>query len=267
MRQRLRVLLTNDDGIHALGLCALYEALADEHELYVVAPDSERSAVGHAITLTDPLKVRKVKRRGIFFGWAISGTPADCVKLAVNELIKDPIDLVLSGINQGANVGINVLYSGTVSAATEAAILGIRSAAISLDEYIDPDFCFAAHFAREIIPWVMGIDIYPYVALNINIPSVSPDKISGVKLAKQGTARFVERFEKRIDPRGNIYYWQAGETMDCNDERNVDYIYLKRGFITITPIHHDLTNYELLKDLNVPWPVQETDWWDATPLE
>lgn len=252
MKGRPRILITNDDGIHALGLCALYEALVDEYELFVVAPDSERSAVGHAITLADPLRARKVNRQGAFFGWAVSGTPADCVKLGINELIGPSVDLVLSGINQGANVGINVLYSGTVSAATEASILGIRSAAVSVDEYIDPDFCFAAQFTRQIIPWMMGIDANPPLTLNINIPSVPPGKIAGIKIARQGTARFVERFDKRVDPRGNTYYWQAGETMDPNDEKDVDYLFLKKGFITITPIQHDLTNHGWIDKLHLP---------------
>ncbi len=252
MTKRLKILLTNDDGIHALGLCALYDALAHEHDVFVVAPDNERSAVGHAITLADPIRVRKVRRRGQFFGWAISGTPADCVKLGVNVLIDERIDLVLSGINQGANVGINVLYSGTVSAATEAAILGIRSSAVSLDEYISPDFCFAAHTVRQLLPWIMNAETSPDVAFNINIPSIHPAKILGVKITRQGTARFVEQFEKRIDPRGNTYYWQAGETLNSDTKDEVDYVYLKKGFITITPIHHDLTNYEALNNLKMP---------------
>ncbi|MEA1990764.1 MAG: 5'/3'-nucleotidase SurE [Thermodesulfobacteriota bacterium] len=246
----MNILLTNDDGIYAQGLYSLYEVLKDDHELFVVAPDSERSAVGHAITLVDPLRVRSVNRNGSFFGLALSGTPADCVKLAVHELIKKPIDLVISGINQGANLGINVLYSGTVSAATEAAILGIRSAAISLDTYREPDFCFAAKFAKRLVAWLNKVDLSSGVAVNVNVPALPSDQILGVRVTRQGTSRFMEQFDKRVDPRGNIYYWQtSSETLAAHEGDDIDSIALKRGYITITPIHFDLTSYSTLNSL------------------
>jgi len=248
----MRILITNDDGIHALGLCALYDALAEDHEVHVVAPESERSAVGHAITLSDPLRVRPVKRQGVRFGWAVSGTPADCVKLALHELVPHPLDLILSGINQGANVGINVLYSGTVSAATEGAILGVRSAAVSLDACRDPDFCCAAAFAWDLVSWLGTAEIPAGVAINVNVPSLPAHRIRGVKVTRQGTARFAEQFEKRVDPRGNIYYWQAGETLVGPEARDVDCVALKEGYITVTPIHFDLTAYRAFSLLTPP---------------
>ena len=248
----MRILLTNDDGIHALGLCALYEALRDDHELFVVAPDAERSAVGHAITLVDPLRVREVKRRGRRFGWAVNGTPADCVKLAVRELVGPGIDLVLSGINLGANVGINILYSGTVSAATEAAILGIRAAAVSLDTLKDPDFCFAAGFTASILEWIKDLPLQRGVALNINIPARPPKEIRGARIAKQELRPYEETFEKRVDPRGNVYYWQSIQERAEVPESDVDAELLRRGFITITPIHYDLTAHDHLERIVPP---------------
>ena len=246
----MNILLTNDDGIYAHGLHSLYEVLKDDHELFVVAPDSERT-VGHAITLADPLRVRSVNRNGSFFGWALSGTPADCIKLAVHKLIKKPINLVISGINQGANFGINVLYSGTVSAATEAAILGIKSAAISLDTYRDPDFCFAAEFAKRLIAWLNKVDLSSGVAVNVNVPALPSDQILGVRVTRQGISRFVEKFDKRVDPRGNIYYWQtSSETSATHEGDDIDGIALRRGFVTITPIHFDLTSYTTLNSLS-----------------
>ncbi len=249
----MRILLTNDDGIFAPGLCALYEALRGGHEIHVIAPDSERSAVGHAITIADPLRAKSIKREGLHFGWAISGTPADCVKLGIHELVDGPVDLVVSGINPGANVGINCLYSGTVSAATEAAILGIRSIAVSINDFRDPDYCFAAYFAGKMVEWIRQEgDKLIGQALNINIPAIPANLISGVKVTKQGTCRFIERFDKRVDPRGNVYYWQAGEGLSvCRDE-DVDSVWLEKGYITVTPLKFDLTNYDVIRHLNPP---------------
>ncbi|MBN1104099.1 MAG: 5'/3'-nucleotidase SurE, partial [Deltaproteobacteria bacterium] len=173
----MQILLTNDDGIYAPGLMALYQELKGEMEVTIVAPEAEMSAVGHAITLASPLRVRKVRRNGSFFGFGVKGTPADCVKIAVQELLKSPPDIILSGINLGANVGVNVLYSGTVSAATEGAFLGIRSAAISLDARQDPDFRFAARFTREVIRFMEDFGLRERAALNVNIPGLPPEQI------------------------------------------------------------------------------------------
>lgn len=249
------ILLTNDDGIHAPGLFALYQALKPEHDLCVVAPESEMSAVGHAITLSSPIRVKKIRKKGMDFGFAVQGTPADCVKIAVQELLHAPPDVILSGINLGANVGVNILYSGTVSAATEGAFLGIRSAAISLDTIKDPDFRFAAGFSREIIRFMTKANLQDGIALNVNIPAVSEDKIQGVSITRQGTSRFMERFDRRTDPRGNRYYWLTGEKFIENGNSENDSVALKNHRITITPIHYDLTaERELLrlKKLELP---------------
>ena len=246
----MRILLTNDDGIHAAGLRALYEALKPEHQVYIAAPESEMSAVGHAITLSSPIMVQDVQRDGVFFGYAVKGTPADCVKLAVQELLDTPPDMVLSGINVGANVGVNILYSGTVSAATEGAFLGIRSAAISLVATEDPDFRFAARFSREIVRFINASDLKDGTALNVNIPALPPEKIRGICLTRQGTSRFMERFERRTDPRGRVYYWLMGEKFVENGNPHNDSVALSRDMITITPIHYDLTCETELERLN-----------------
>jgi len=237
----MKVLLTNDDGIHGPGLMALYKELYQDFELDVVAPDSEMSAVGHAITLTSPLRVQAVHKNGTFFGYGVKGTPADCVKIAVQELLERPPDIILSGINPGANVGVNVLYSGTVSAATEGAFLGIRAAAISLDTRQDPDFRFAAQFSREIIRYIMENGLRERTALNVNIPAVPVGEILGVSITRQGVGRFEERFERRIDPRGNVYYWLSGETPIEEGLSDTDARALKENKISITPISYDLT--------------------------
>jgi 5'-nucleotidase len=240
----MRVLLTNDDGIHAPGLMALFSELKEDFEVHVVAPEMEMSAVGHAITLSSPLRVRPVDRGGAFFGYAVSGTPADCVKIAVQELLESPPDVVLSGINLGANVGVNVLYSGTVSAATEGAFLGVRSAALSLDTLRDPDFRFAAAFSREIIRYLTENGLRPGTALNVNIPALPPSRIAGVAITRQGISRFKESFSRRIDPRGNAYYWLSGEIPVEPENPDTDGAALKNNRITITPIHYDLTSEE-----------------------
>jgi len=251
----MRVLLTNDDGIHAPGLKALYQELKRDFQVYIVAPDSERSAVGHAITLTSPLRVQEVFKNGSFFGYGVKGTPADCVKIAVQELLEAAPDVILSGVNLGANVGVNVLYSGTVSAATEGAFLGIPSAAISLDIRTNPDFRFAARFGIEIIRFIREHGLRERTALNVNIPAVPPEKLEGVSFTRQGVARFREKFERRIDPRGNVYYWLSGETPLEEGNPDADARALKQNWITITPISYDLTcEEELLRLRKLPPP-------------
>lgn len=246
----IRILLTNDDGINAPGLMALYEELKDDFHVMIVAPEVEMSAVGHAITLNFPLRVKEHHLNGRFFGYAVTGTPADCVKIGVQELMAPPPHIVLSGINLGANVGVNVLYSGTVSAATEGAFLGIKSASISLHTRKNPDFQFSARFSREIIDFLMKADLMPGTALNVNIPATAPDKIKGVRITKQGTSTFQERFEKRVDPRGNVYYWLSGEKFIENGDPENDSFVLNQNMITITPLHYDLTCYPEFKRLS-----------------
>jgi 5'-nucleotidase len=243
----MRILLTNDDGIYAKGIEALHEHLSKDHDVVVVAPETEQSAVGHAITLTDPLRVKSINRNGAFFGYAVKGTPADCVKLAINELVELAPDLVVSGINLGANVGINVIYSGTVSAATEGTILGVPAIAFSINSFRDPDFEPAARFARLLVRQVGEHGLPPHTSLNVNVPAIPESKIKGVRVTRQGITRFVEKFDRRVDPRENVYYWQCGSTPPLDEDGNTDASALANDCISITPIQHDLTNYDFLE--------------------
>ncbi len=245
----MRILLTNDDGVYAPGLAALHRTLAAEHQVTVVAPETEQSAVGHAITLSDPIRVRPLGPRTGFSGYAISGTPADCVKLAVNELMRPGPELVVSGINLGANLGVNLLYSGTVSAATEAAILGYTGLAFSLDTLKDPDFSLAAEFAVQLVGRLPELELPPRIALNVNVPHLPREQVRGVRFTRQSTARIREKYIRRTNPRGQVYYWLGGETMACQGGPDTDYPALKEGFITITPLHYELTCRQTLENL------------------
>jgi 5'-nucleotidase len=245
----MRILLTNDDGILAEGLSALSEELKGDFELSVVAPETEMSAVGHAITLSSPLRVKRFKRNGIFFGYAVSGTPADCVKIGVHEILQQRPDMIISGINLGSNVGINLLYSGTVSAATEGAFLGIPSVAISLNTKNNPDFGFPARFSRRMIQFVQENGLGKGTALNVNIPAIPEDQIKGISVTTQDLVRHRDRYEKRNDPRGNLYYWLASETPVEESIPNTDLMALNEDRITITPISFDLTDIKEVERL------------------
>lgn len=245
----MRFLLTNDDGIYAKGLSALYSELSEEADCLIVAPEIEQSAVGHAITISRPLMVRHATKNGAFLGYAVYGTPADCVKIGIKELSDQPVDMVVSGINRGSNAGINVLYSGTVSAATEAAIMGIPALAVSLDTRKDADYTFAARFVRKLAHLLIGSPELSNTAINVNIPALPREKIKGVAVVRQGKGNIIENFEKRIDPRENIYYWISGESPSERKDKETDVGALAEGFITITPIQYDLTRYDMLNPL------------------
>ncbi len=251
----MKILLTNDDGIHAPGLMALYKELCLLNQVDVVAPESEQSAVGHAISLSHPLRVKKVSLDGGLIGWAVTGTPADCVKIAMAELLPHTPDLVVSGINLGPNVGINVLYSGTVSAATEAAIMGVRGVAVSLNTYKDADFPSAARLFAELFPRLQDWpDWSVNVCLNVNLPALPRKKVLGIKVARQDTHTLVEHFQRRVDPREHVYYWLAGINERNHPDPETDCGALQAGYITVTPIHPDLTHYPSLASLlTFPW--------------
>lgn len=243
------ILVTNDDGIAAPGINFLTMALQTIGEVVVVAPDSEKSAVGHAITLSDPIRVTDFDKNGMWHGYAVSGTPADCVKIAVGALLTRRPDLVVSGINLGSNAGINVIYSGTVSAATEGTILGIPSIAISLTTYAHPIFEPAAAFAIKIARLVLEKGLPERTLLNINVPNVPEEEIRGIRITRQGMANFAELFDKRIDPRNRVYYWMDGKKAELAEGDDVDDVVIRKNLISITPIKYDLTNYEFIPDL------------------
>lgn len=249
----MRILLCNDDGIHAPGISALYETVHALGDVHVIAPDAERSAAGHAITLADPIKSMPVEKNGQFFGYAIGGTPADCIKLAVCAILKEtPPDLILSGINLGSNTGISVIYSGTVSAATEGVVLGIPGIAFSLCTYADPEWDTAKRIAEQITERVIRDPLPPGILLNVNIPNLPYDRLRGIKVTRMGRSRFIEKFYKRLDPRGRTYYWLDGSLEVHDDGKDIDIHAVNDGFVSVTPIHLDLTSYNHLdafKDL------------------
>lgn len=241
------ILLTNDDGIHAPGLYSLWRAIKKIAEVAVIAPAMERSAVGHAITTADPLRVTEVKKDGGLYGLAVSGTPADCVKIAIRALLPRRPDLVISGINQGPNTGFNVIYSGTVSAATEATMLGVAAFAVSLDSFTSTEFDYAARFAARLAGMIAGKGLPEGTLLNVNVPAIPREKIKGVRVTRQGTARFSEEFYKRVDPRNRAYWWLGGELVETDEPEETDSGALRKGLVSITPIQCDMTDYRNLE--------------------
>jgi len=244
----MKILLTNDDGINAPGLFALYREMKKLGEVTIVAPDSEKSAVGHAITLSDPLRVTNFYKNDDFYGYAVNGTPADCVKLAYWALEIKP-DIVISGINLGANTGINILYSGTVSAATEGVFLNIPSMAISLTTFYKPDFKFSAKFAHKLSQIIFKKGLPKGTLLNVNIPNVKEENIQGVQITRQGHAMYQEKFDKRVDPHHKVYYWLTGKKVELEEDEEVDDRAVLNNKVSITPVHFDLTNFSFLNEL------------------
>jgi 5'-nucleotidase len=250
----LRILVSNDDGIQSPGLRALVRALRGWGEIWIVAPDREQSAVGHAITLSEPIRLFPwTPIEGTEHSFAISGTPADCVKLAITELMPKAPDLVISGINRGENTGISVIYSGTVSAATEGTINGIPSIAVSLGSFVSDRFEDAALIARHIAEEVAVRGLPDATLLNVNVPDLPRGLMKGIRVTKQGRARFQETFMKRADPRGKTYYWMDGDKVPL-EETDTDGTALHEGYVTVTPIYLDFTHYEFLTQLE-QWPL------------
>ncbi|MDR7556214.1 MAG: 5'/3'-nucleotidase SurE [Armatimonadota bacterium] len=247
----MKVLLTNDDGIHSPGLHALAAALAPHHEVAVVAPEHERSATGHAITLHKPLRATPatVPVAGGIRAWATNGTPADCVVLGVVELLGARPDLVVSGINVGANLGLDLTYSGTVSGAMEGAILGIPSIAVSVASFVDVRFDVAAAFVEQLARAVATHRLPADAVINVNVPNLPRERIRGVALTRQSTRRYLARLERRTDPRGRHYYWLTGEREPVGDREGTDGWAVARGYISVTPIHLNMTDERLLHDL------------------
>lgn len=250
-----RILVTNDDGIFAPGILALVEALKQEAEVIVVAPDREKSATGHCITVHSPLRVEQVDIQGVAAAWAVDGTPSDCVKLAIQSLMQFPPDLVISGINNGPNLGTDVLYSGTVSAAIEGLINGVASLAVSLNAWENPDFEYAAKFISKMTQDLFQRGLTVDTLLNINVPALAPEEIKGVTVTKLGERRYDNLFEKRTDPRGRSYFWMGGKVVETDNDPDSDVKTVLRGEISITPIHFDLTNYRIIDELK-RWRLQ-----------
>lgn len=256
MSKKPCILVTNDDGIGAPGIQALYQTLKSVGDLFVVAPSVERSAVGHAITLSDPLRAWEYNHNGEFFGYAVNGTPADCVKIGYWAILKKKPDVLVSGINLGPNTGVNTIYSGTVSAATEGAMLGVPSFAISLGTYTDPDFSYAAKFAARMVEILLRKTLPHGVYLNVNVPACPEEEIQGVMITRQGLALYRETFDRRVDPHGHTYYWLSGQKVNPEQGRDVDDGAVQAKCVSITPVHYDLTHYDSLAELK-QWKIEK----------
>ena len=245
---RIQILLTNDDGIYAEGLSVLRDALQEVGDVTLVAPERPRSASGHAITLHKPLRVEKVRVPWGGEGYAASGTPSDCVVLGIFAIMPR-CDIVVAGINLGPNLGEDLTYSGTVSAAMEGAICGKPSIAVSVADYEFPDYRPAARFTAQLARQVMRNGMPPDMLLNVNVPNVPADEIQGVEITRQGKRRYEGRVERREDPRGRAYYWLGGEIIEDFDGEGTDGKAIQQGRISITPLHLDLTSYTLAETL------------------
>ena len=246
----MHILLTNDDGVASPGLHALAETLRAEHETVVVAPESERSATGHAITLHKPLRARQITTYppGVV-AWATNGTPADCVILGVLELLERRPDVVVSGVNVGANLGRDLTYSGTVSGAMEAAILGIPSVAVSVAALEHVRFDVAVRFVARLVRMLSDHPLPGDALLNVNVPNLPANELRGVMLTRQSARRYLSSLERRTDPRGRTYYWLTGGRAPAPDEEGTDAWALAFGYISVTPIHLNMTDDRLLRGL------------------
>jgi len=247
----MNILLTNDDGIYAEGIYAAYRELKKIGKVTVVAPDMERSSVGHGITLSHPIWQKRVNRKGQSFGVGISGTPADCIKFAISILLKKKPDIVVSGINLGPNDGCSVFYSGTVAGAREGALLGIPSLAISLAAFLNPDFRYAAKCSAKLVKHIIKNGLPRGTFLNVNVPCVSLSKMKGMVVTRQGTVPIHGVFRKRIDPHLREYYWMTGKAPRLKATKEVDTYALRRHYVTVTPIQSDLTDYHFFQKLKM----------------
>ena len=245
----MHILLTNDDGIYADGIYAIYAELKKLGKVTVVAPDTERSSVGHGITLAHPIWAKKVRRKGRFFGTGISGTPADCVKYAVGVLLKCKPDVVVSGINLGHNDGCSVFYSGTVAGAREGALMGIPSLAVSLAAFVNPDFSYAAKCGAQLTRQIAQKGMPKGTFLNVNVPNKPSSQIKGVKITRQGLMPIHGRFRKRIDPNLREYHWMTGKMPVRKNDNRFDTYALNNNYVTVTPIQSDQTDYAFLPQL------------------
>lgn len=254
--QRPLILVTNDDGITSRGIKALVDVALSLGDVLVVAPDAPQSGMGHAITIDKPIRLRPMNGllEGVLASYDSSGTPVDCVKLAKNVLLRDrKVDLCVSGINHGSNASINIIYSGTLSAAMEASLEGIPSIGFSLLDYsADANFEPSKPFVRQIMEYVLVNGMPHGSLLNVNIPNLPAEAIKGIKMCRQADARWVEEFVEAIDPRGQKYYWLTGRFENDDLSADTDLWALENGYLSVVPSMHDLTNYEalrLMKDL------------------
>ncbi|MET0760513.1 MAG: 5'/3'-nucleotidase SurE [Flavobacterium sp.] len=257
-RTKPLILVTNDDGILAPGIRALISVMAEIGNVVVVAPDKPQSAMGHAITINDTLYINKISvENAAISEYSCSGTPVDCVKLAVNEILHKKPDLCVSGVNHGSNSSINVIYSGTMSAAVEAGIEGIPAIGFSLlDSDWNADFEAIKSFIRIITLQVLENGLAEGVVLNVNFPKLKEKEIKGIKICRQAKAMWMEKFDKRKTPQGKDYYWLTGEFVNQDKGEDTDEWALEHGYISVVPVQFDLTAHHTIQHLNT-WNLNE----------
>ena len=245
--ERPLILVTNDDGVTAPGIRALVEMAKEFGEVYVVAPDSPQSGMGHAVTLNSTLFCDEIEVDEEVKEYACSGTPVDCVKLAVSQILPRKPDLCISGINHGSNSSVNVIYSGTMSAAVEAGIEGIPAIGFSLCDFAyNADFKAGEKFIKRVIAEVLKNKLPKGVVLNVNIPKLKEHEIKGIKVCRQADAKWEEKFDKREDPRGRTYYWMSGEFKNLDKGDDTDERALEEGYVSVVPVRYDLTAHHFL---------------------
>jgi 5'-nucleotidase len=247
----MRILVVNDDGIHANGIRTIAKILSAKHDVTVVAPDSEKSASSHSITINRPLRVSKAEPSGLegIPCYVVDGLPVDCTKIGVAHIMKSDVDLVVSGINHGSNIGSDILYSGTVSAAMDAVIMGYRAMAVSTASYCPKHLETAAEIVLELIDEGIADSQPDGVLYNLNVPDLPLSEIKGVSTTRQGRTVYKDAVDIRRDPRGNEYIWMTGELVQCCDIDDTDVSLVRQGYASITPIKYDLTNYDEIQNL------------------
>lgn len=247
----MNILISNDDGIYSNGIYELAKQMKQFGKVTVVAPDKEQSAIGHAITMHEPLRCRKIKLHDLDIdAWWVSGTPADCIKLGVETLLHSRPDLIVSGINNGENLGTDIIYSGTVSAAIEGSIFNIPSIAVSYAKYGETDFSKASEVAAYLIEQIIKHAGKGRMLLNMNIPPIeNGSELKGIKITELGVKKYRNSFEERKDPRGNSYYWLAGELIEDEIVENTDIYAVRNGYVSLTPISIDLTSHRELENI------------------
>ena len=249
-------MVSNDDGINSIGIYQLVKELKKIGDVTVVAPLTEQSAAGHSITMKVPLRVQEYYVDDNLFGYSVNGTPADCIKMGIKNILKEKPDIVVSGINNGSNAAINVIYSGTVSAAREAAIMDVPAIAISVTDHLPKHFEYAAKLASKLSLLVSKNTLKAGTLLNVNVPDLPEKEIKGVMLTQQGLSKWDDYYEERIDPYGVKYYWLTGKLFVQDQDLNKDQIALNNNYASITPIHFDLTDYEMYDQMK-NWHVED----------
>lgn len=251
------ILITNDDGVTSPGIKALVESVKHLGKIVVVAPDKPQSGMGHAITIGQPLRMHAVHIFDGIEAYQCSGTPVDCVKLAVDKVLHRKPDLCLSGVNHGANHSINVIYSGTMSAALEASIESIPSVGFSLLDYsMEADFSGAKKYAAIVVDHLLKKNYDKHLCLNVNIPSMPAELLKGLKVCRQAYAKYEEKFDERHDPHGKKYYWLTGDFVNFDKGKDTDVWALKNDYVSVVPVQFDLTHYKLKEKLEKTFPAK-----------